>query len=348
MQENTLDQKCPSCRAPLKFSPKSNGWDCDYCGSHFTIDDLEKVKKQKEQVQKKKMNAQGYNCKNCGAQILVNDNVTATSCIYCRSSAIIESRLTNEFTPTSVIPFKKTKEEAMDAFKQTGLRRFFIPKEFADRKNISEIQGIYIPFWLYDYQVDSKVTGVGNVVSSWSSGNYIYTKTDEYAFTRRGTFPFYDIPVDGSKHFDDALMNSIEPFDYKELVPFNEAYLSGFLAEKYDQTKEEVQSVAIARAENTIMSEINETLRQYSSKIINEKTFTPSSLNGEYVLLPVWLLNIKYKDKIYPYAMNGQTGKMIGDIPVQKSKVIFFFLIFSILLTIIVSLLFILIGGYSL
>jgi len=106
------------------------------------------------------------------------------------------------------------------------------------------------------------------------------------------------------------------------LVPFNEAYLSGFLAEKYDQTKEEVQSVAINRAENTILSEINQTLNRYSSKVINEKTFTPSSFHGEYVLLPVWLLNIKYKDKIYPYAMNGQTGKFIGDIPLDKKKVI--------------------------
>ena len=316
MQENTLDQKCPSCRAPLKFSPKSSGWDCDYCGSHFTIEDLEKIQKKREKAQKKKMNSQGYNCKNCGAQILVPENVTATSCIYCRSSAIIESRLSNEFTPTSVIPFKKTKEEAMDAFKQTGLRRFFIPKEFSNKKNISEIQGIYIPFWLYDYKVDSKVTGVGNIVSSWSSGNYIYTKTDEYAFTRSGVFPFYDIPVDGSKHFDDALMNSIEPFDN--------------------------------RAENTILSEINQTLNRYSSKVINEKTFTPSSFHGEYVLLPVWLLNIKYKDKIYPYAMNGQTGKMIGDIPVQKSKVVFAFFILTIFLIFITSLLFILIGGYSL
>jgi len=143
-------------------------------------------------------------------------------------------------------------------------------------------------------------------------------------------------------------MNSIEPFDYKELVPFNEAYLSGFLAEKYDQTKEEVQSVAINRAENTILSEINQTLNRYSSKVINEKTFTPSSFHGEYVLLPVWLLNIKYKDKIYPYAMNGQTGKMIGDIPVQKSKVVFAFFILTIFLIFITSLLFILIGGYSL
>ncbi|MCI8588491.1 MAG: hypothetical protein HFG40_02440, partial [Bacilli bacterium] len=153
--------------------------------------------------------------------------------------------------------------------------------------------------------------------------------------------------VDGSKHFDDALMNSIEPFEYKSLVDFDSAYLSGFLAEKYDLTKEEVQNIAIDRAENTAINRLESSL-SYTTKTIEDKVVNPLNLEGEYVLLPVWLLNIKYKDKIYPYAMNGQTGKMIGNIPTQKSKVISFFFFLALILSLITILLFMWIGGYVL
>jgi len=347
MQSNVTDQKCPSCRAPLKYSPKSKGWDCEYCHTHFTLEDLKKVQKNKEKKQNKSFKSDGYTCKNCGASILVSENTTATTCVYCRSTAIIDERLENELTPNSMIPFKKTKEEAVEAFGKMGIRKWFIPKEFTKKKNIQEIQGIYIPFWLFDFSLNAKIMGRGTRVSSWISGNYQYTKTDTYHFEREGKFPFYDIPVDGSKHFDDALMNSIEPFDYKELVSFEDAYLSGFLAEKYDLTREEVKKIAVDRASNTAENKLLGTL-SYTTKRVEDKVMNPENLEGEYVLFPVWLLNIKYKDKIYPFAMNGQTGKMIGDIPVQKSKVIFFFLALGIFLSIIVILTFLGIGGYVL
>ncbi len=347
MQSNVTDQKCPSCRAPLKYSPKSKGWDCEYCHTHFTLEDLKKVQKKKEKKQNKTFKSEGYTCKNCGASILVSENTTATTCVYCRSTAIIDERLENELTPNSIIPFKKTKEEAMEAFLKMGIRKWFVPKEFTKKKNIREIQGIYIPFWLFDFCLEAHIAGKGIRLSTWISSNYQYTKRDTYHFERDGDFPFFDIPVDGSKHFDDALMNSIEPFNYQDLEDFNGAYLSGFLAEKYDQTKEEVQSVAIQRATETAKEQLEKSLH-YHSHTIENKNVNPINLSGEYVLLPVWLLNIKYKDKIYPFAMNGQTGKMIGDIPVQKSKVFFCFFSLGVLISVLIILIFLMIGGYVL
>ena len=278
---------------------------------------------------------------------MVSENTTATTCVYCRSTAIIDERLENELTPNSIIPFKKTKEEAMEAFLKMGIRKWFVPKEFTKKKNIREIQGIYIPFWLFDFCLEAHIAGKGIRLSTWISSNYQYTKRDTYHFERDGDFPFFDIPVDGSKHFDDALMNSIEPFNYQDLEDFNGAYLSGFLAEKYDQTKEEVQSVAIQRATETAKEQLEKSLH-YHSHTIENKNVNPINLSGEYVLLPVWLLNIKYKDKIYPFAMNGQTGKMIGDIPVQKSKVFFCFFSLGVLISVLIILIFLMIGGYVL
>jgi len=345
---NTMDQKCPNCRAPLKYSAKSKDFECEYCGSHLTIEDLQKAREKVNKSQNKKRVSDGYTCKNCGAKIIVSDNTSATSCIYCRSTALISDRLEEEFTPYSVIPFKKTKEDAIKAFQNYGLRKFFAPKVFNKKENIKEIQGIYIPFWLFDFDLDVKITGNGKKISHWTSGNYSYTKTDTYHFERDGKFPFFDIPVDGSKHFDNALMNSIEPFDYKDSVPFDGAYLSGFLAEKYDLGKDEIQNIAIDRATRTATDELSNDLYRYSTHNITSTTKNTNNLSGEYVLLPVWLLNIKFKDKLYPFAMNGQTGKMIGDLPISKTKVMLFFIILCIFAIIIVSVIMIMFGGYTL
>lgn len=343
---NTMDQKCPNCRAPLKYSAKNKDWTCDYCGAHVTLEDIKKARNDKEKIQTKKKVSDGYTCKNCGAQIIVSENTSATSCVYCRSTALISDRLEEEFTPHKIIPFKKTKEEAISAFIKCGKKRIFTPKIFTNKKNIQEIQGIYIPFWLFDFDLTGKIDGTGTRVSSWTSGDYRYTKTDTYHFEREGTFPFLDIPVDGSKHFDDALMNSIEPFDYKDLVDFDGAYLSGFLSEKYDLTKDEVENIVIERAINTAVDELKKTTAYVTTNVKN-KNFTPVDLDSEYVLLPVWLLNIKYNGKVYPYAMNGQTGKMIGDLPISKKRVALFFIGTFLMLTIIIILLF-MIGGFKL
>ncbi|MBE6147560.1 MAG: hypothetical protein E7168_04430 [Firmicutes bacterium] len=348
MHESVIDQKCPSCRAPLKYWAKTSGWDCEYCGSHFNIDDLQKVRVKKKGLQEKKLSGDGYTCKNCGASILASENTSATTCVYCRSTAILANRIEEEFTPNSIIPFKKTKEEAIQAFQKMGLRKLFVPKAFTSKKNIKEIQGIYIPFWLFDFNLQASISGTGVDIKTWRSGDYAYTKKDEYHFEREGNFPFYDIPVDGSKHFDNALMNSIEPFNYKDFVEFDTAYLSGFLAEKYDLTKDEVENIAITRATTTAVDTFKESLRKYDNYTIQDRRATPSNIVGEYALLPVWLLNIKYKDKIYSFAMNGQTGKMIGNIPVHKGKVLLFFIIVSTLLIVLIILGFLMTGEYAL
>lgn len=348
MANETIDQKCPNCRATLRFFPNSGCWECEYCGAKFKIEELQSLKKERKERQKQKMEVDGYICKNCGAKILLSENTSATSCIYCRSTAIIPDRLENEFTPNSIIPFRKTKEEAVTAFQKFGIRKFFAPKEFTNKKNIQEIQGIYIPFWLFDFHLVGKASGVGKNSAAVRTGDYIVTTTRIYHFERDCDIPFFDIPVDGSKHFDDALMNSIEPFDYKELVTFDPAYLSGFLSERYDLKKEEVLSCAIKRAEGTALGQVKLTLSKYQTSDIQEHSFEHTDLDGEYVLLPVWLLNIRYKDKIYPYAMNGQTGKMIGDLPILKWKVFLFGVILFLIVALIISLGFILLGGYRL
>ena len=328
-----IDHKCKNCSAVLKFNPHEQNWKCEYCKSVFTKEELDEYEKQigKEELTKDseavklEKNENGmdiYSCPNCGAEILADENTSATFCVYCKNTAILRNKLVGEFNPSQLIPFHLTREDAITAFTKFRKGKPLAPKEFTDAKNIDDIRGIYIPFWLFDYSVEGTLEANGNKVSTWTSGDYIYTKTDVYAVSRSGSMDYDKIPVDGSTRFQDDIMNSIEPFDYKGLVDFDYSYLSGFLAEKYDVDSNKAGQDALGRAYTTTTSVLKSNISGYSSVAVKTTNYRPVKTESNYVLLPVWLLNIKYQDKLYTFAMNGQTGKMIGDIPVDKKKAI--------------------------
>ena len=351
----TVDHKCPSCNASINYNPKEKNWVCEYCGSKFTLEQLTEneknfketnVNSSKELKQKSKeskddsVEMDEYFCEDCGAKIVTDKNTAATFCVYCKNTAILKSRLTEKFSPSKIVPFAKTKDEAIAAFKNIGKGKFLMPKEFSNSKNIQEITGVYIPFWLYSCKMNGHIDGKGTKVTSWIMGEYIYTKTDTYKVGRDGVYNFDRIPVDGSVRFNDAIMNSIEPFNYEELVDFSYSYLSGFLAEKYDVEKDEAKKITIDRAEHTCCSDLEMKARSYgySTFITENKSAEVKSEDIEYVLLPVWMLNIKYNEKMYTFAMNGQTGKMIGDIPYSKKKAVLYVLLLFIVIFAIVAL----------
>lgn len=345
---NVVDYKCPNCTATLKFNPTNQKWDCEYCKSSFGLDDLNKNTEEYEYLKTKPLkDLDIYSCKNCGAKIMTDHNTTATFCVYCKSTAIMKDRLQDEYEPDKIIPFKKTKEDAIKAFTDVGIRKILMPKAFSNPKNIEEIRGVYIPFWLFDIECTGKVTSKCTRVTSWSSANYIYTKTDYYDVIRGGEAFFDNIPVDASKNFNDAVMNSIEPYNYKNLQEFNYGYLSGFYAEKYDLKDEEISHIAASRANDTMQNYLRNDMSGYSTNVVTDNSIFCKVEKGQYVLLPVWMLNIKYKDKMRTFAMNGETGKMIGDIPVDKVKAFLltigmFIIIFA--FTVVILLL----GGYRL
>ena len=346
---NVVDHKCPNCTATLKFNPKSQKWECEYCRSIFELEDLEKnAKKYEKATSKPLQDLDIYTCQNCGAEIIADTNTTSTFCVYCKSTAIIKNRLVGAFAPDKIIPFKTTKEDAIEAFKNVGIRKILMPKEFSNKKNIAEMKGVYIPFWLFDFECTGNISGKATKVKSWSSGSYRYTQTDYYFVERGGTISFDNIPVDGSKNFDNAIMNSIEPFHYTGLKDFNYSYLSGFYAEKYDQNNDEVRSIGLERAKNTIRTTFEKDLTMYTTKTITKEDINIENESVCYCLLPVWLLNIEYKDKIHTFAMNGQTGKMIGNIPIDKKKTIIFAISLTLLISLIIIGVMVLFGGYSL
>ena len=336
----TIDHKCPNCAATLNFNPSEQNWKCEFCKCVFSKDDLSKYTKEELTKDSKKniLDMDVYTCTNCGAQIIADENTSATFCIYCKNTAILRNKLIGEFNPNKIIPFKKTKEEAINKFVEFRKGKPLAPKEFTNKKNIQEIKGVYIPFWLYDYDVHGKLNANGINETVWISSNYQYTKTDIYNIDREASMSFYKIPVDGSLRLDNHIMNSIEPYDYNDLEDFNYSYLSGFYAEKYDVDSNTAQYDALKRAYGSATDKLSG-ISSFSNYSINSTDHKAQLKNVDYALLPVWLLNIKYKDKIYTFAMNGQTGKMIGNIPTDRKKIVLYSISIFIILVSILSLL---------
>jgi len=335
------DHKCLACRAKLKFDPKSQKWRCEYCDTEYSLEDLENEEGNKiNTTTSRATNVNGYmeyHCPDCGAEIVMDENTAATECVYCGNTAIITERFEGDFQPKRVIPFKKTKEEAIEAFSNYKKGKIFMPKEFLNKNNIEKITGVYIPFFLYDMIVDGKLDVEGIKEKRWSEGDYRYVKKDYYNVLREGNMTFEKIPTDASKKFSDDIMDSIEPFNYDDLISFNSSYMSGFLAEKYDLNSDDLLSRAEGRAKQTTRDLLYNDISGYNSKKIQD-FIGNASIQGtpEYVMLPVWMMNIKYEDKIYTMAMNGQTGKFIGNVPISKGKVAATWLGITSLVTIIV------------
>lgn len=333
---SVTNHKCPNCEAGLPFNPEKGLWVCEYCNSKFTEEELityinNSEEKKKGKVKKHKNNIDMeyttvemdmYKCPSCGAEILTDENTTATFCVYCKNPTIIKERFKGAFNPKYIIPFKKTKQEATEAFSRFSKGKIFSPDNFTDYRNIQEISSIYIPFWLYSCQVDGKIKVDARKVRSWCSGNYRYTETSYYEANRFGELSFDKVPVDGSTEFDNIIMDSIEPYDYTELKEFNMSYLSGFLSEHYDTSSEDSFERAQNRIKETTTNLLNNDIHGYTSKTVLSSDININNLETDYVLLPVWLLNTKYNDKIYTFALNGQTGKMVGNIPICKKKLI--------------------------
>lgn len=347
----SMDNKCPTCGANITFNPKNQKWDCKYCGSSFTLEEMQQHKNaSSEEVNKSTSsnnvseNLDIYHCKNCGAEVMADEQTTATFCLYCGSTAILKEKIDSGRKPSKIIPFKKVKEDAIEAFKGIYKGKPLMPRFFNNKENIEKITGVYIPFWAYDLKTEGEISFTSNDVITWSDSRYRYVKTNTFLTKKNGMMEFEKVLVDGSSRFDDDLMDSLEPFDYKDLVDYNHAYLSGFLAEKYDVDSTKAIERAQTRVMNTSVSEIQATIPHQSS-VVTDNGLKVEMQKDDYILLPVFMVNIKYKDKMYTFAMNGQTGEIVGNIPIDKKRVLVFSIVIFILTFLCCLLISIAVGG---
>jgi uncharacterized Zn finger protein (UPF0148 family) len=311
--------QCPACGGPLHFSGTTQKLECDYCGSSYTVEEIDKKYKQEEK-QEGMSGLVEYNCPSCGAQLFCDATTAATSCPYCGNNQVIPSQFKGGKMPQKIIPFRVEKEAAIKGLKNHYKGKKLLPKVFSAQNHIEEVKGVYVPFWLFDgharAEVDFKAT---RTAVHYTSKEKVAT-TSHYDIKRSGTVKFEKISVDASQKMDDALMDSIEPFDYDNLYDFTASYLPGFFAEVYDVSTDECFERARVRAENTALQEMSNSVGGYDSVSVIHKKIEVINDKVTYAFLPVWVLSTKWRDQNYIFAMNGQTGKMVGNLPVDKGK----------------------------
>lgn len=332
---NATTYQCPNCGAPLYFSPKDGEVHCDYCGSVFPVALIEKLAADKQRGKNDLDSQWGnavpgdewaegdeeslsvYHCPSCGAEIICDENTVATSCVYCGNPTVLSGRLSGTLKPDYIVPFSMTKEDAVAALRAYYRGKHLLPRAFTDKNHIEELKALYVPFWLFDATINADMVYDATRTNVYTLGPNQITETKHYRVARKGEMQFIRVPVDGSTKMPDNYMDAIEPFDYERMVPFARSYLPGFLAEKYDVDAQKSMVRASERITNTTKRLMEESL-DYESATLTACDIDFKDKNASYALLPVWMLSTRYNGQNYLFAMNGQTGRLIGDLPVSK------------------------------
>ena len=351
MATQITNYQCPACMGPLHFVGESGKLECDYCGSNFDVAEIEALYKEKEQKAAKAAedtenapetkdgsewdvsglnedwgaDAEGmrtYSCPSCGAELLCEATTAATSCPYCGNPTVVPGQFSGILKPDYVLPFKLSKEDAIKALKNHYLKKPLLPSTFSKANHLEEIKGVYVPFWMYDGKASGSAQFHATQVHTYTSGDYEITETSHFDVRRAGSLGFEKIPVDASSKMPDDYMDSIEPYDYSDLKPFSTAYLPGFFADKYDVSVEDSRERADKRCVGSLICALKGTVSGYTTCNETSRDIYLKRGKVHYALLPVWLLNTKWEGKDFLFAMNGQTGKLVGNLPVSTKRVI--------------------------
>lgn len=338
--------KCPCCEGAVIFDTGSQKMKCPYCDTEFDVEAIMKNIADQQKASGEHMDwddpANGawkddeisglrtYVCESCGGEIVCDANTAATQCPFCDNPVVMKGQVSGDLRPDLVIPFKLDKEAAKKTLKKHYAGKWLLPRAFKTENHIDEIKGIYVPFWIFSADVDADFTYDGTRYNVWSDGDTKYTETQHYSIVRGGYIHFDNVPVDGSSKMDDRLMESLEPFQMKDAVEFETAYLSGYLADRYDVNANSGMTRVNARIKDTTAELFANSVYGYAK--VEEKTRSMNLKNSKckYVLYPVWMLNTTWRGNKYTFAMNGQTGKMAGDLPKDKGLMLmWFFLILA-------------------
>ena len=326
--------KCPCCDGAIEFDSNVQKMKCPYCGSEFDMDEIQPQQDGTDGMPQENMTwdtAAGgewqegetdglrvYTCNTCGGEVVADETTGATECPFCGNPVVMKGQFAGDLKPDLAIPFKVDKKRAIAALQDHYKGKLLLPKVFKDQNHIKEVKGLYVPVWLFDTDADAYVRYNATRTRTWSDSQYRYTETSHFAVTRAGGIGFENVPVDGSTKMDDTMMESLEPFNMADAVDFRTAYLAGYLADKYDVDAQTSIARANERIRNSTESAFAATVQGYNTVIPAGSSINLINGRARYALYPVWVLNTEWNGKKFTFGINGQTGKIVGDLPMDK------------------------------
>lgn len=333
--EKETDKKCPNCGATVVFDPATGGMHCEYCGYTCELPKADSENEICEMDFEAALHTESFNwgeqkkevqCKQCGAVTVYDALETAAVCPFCGSTSVMPASNENTIAPGAVCPFVITKDQAGESFTKWLKGKLFTPRKAKQSARPESFTGVYLPYWTYDAQTTSNFTaragydrtvkdkdGNRKTVTDWRHVSGIYQKF------------FDDVTVMASKRQADSGVRACEPFDFSKLVPYSPQVVAGFIAERYSIGLKEGWESAQKTIQSRLYSDISSYVRRHwnASRADSVRFSTLySNITYKYLLVPTWISSFKYKDKVYQFAVNGQTGKVGGKAPVSVWRVL--------------------------
>lgn len=322
--------RCPLCGAVLNFDPTIGKLKCPYCDSTYAPEDFEdKTKKsdiKNEEKEKEFTQSQTlddnwviYSCGECGAEVVADKKTMATVCAYCGSPISITSKAADNFRPKKILPYKITKEKAIEIYKKYASSSEFTPNTFMEEAVIEKMQNLFVPFYMNSMRVEAEATIKDEMINRKRSGDDEIVTTKIYNTYSKAYGEIVNVPTDASKKLDNNMMDALEPFDYNNAKDFNPAYMAGYIADQPDEYPEDMLVRAEQRASEFVDQEMLKTTCHSNKQIIG-RNYKFMNEKSEYTMIPIWVLNVKYKSEPYRFAINGETGKIVGKLPIDDKK----------------------------
>ena len=324
--------KCPNCGATIPFEPGSQKLKCAHCSTEYDIETLDSLAAEQtinddsygwDEYREERLEKTGevtYVCPSCGGEVVGDEAMSACQCPYCGNSVIVAKQFEGMLKPDLIIPFAYDKKQAQEAYRNYLKGKTLLAKDFAAENVIEKLNGLYVPYWLFDADASCQARFHATRSHHHTSNDEEITETDHYMIYRDGRISFESVPVDATTKLTPELMESLEPFDYAKAVSFNAAYLSGFFADRYDEDADTAIERANERIKNSTIDAISSSIIGYDSVLLDRANVCFSNGKISYALLPIYVFSTKYKGKVYTFAMNGQTGKFSGNLPADTGK----------------------------
>lgn len=309
---------CPGCGADMSYDPLSGMLSCSHCGYQEEVrpdseEDLKSAAESTDFVRE-------YHCPNCGSILVTDEKSSSATCEYCGAPLVLADRLTGNYRPGKIIPFRIDKKAAVTAFKKWCHNGWFAPASFMTSGNINKIHGTFVPYWLFNMKAHAQVSGTATRVKVSRRGDTEYIKTSYYRVYREGEMDFANVPYDASVRMPDEEMIKLEPYDFSQLKTFAMPYLAGFDSSQYDYEDGQLYPAVKERLTGGAVGRLRQTFPSYTTIDLPVQKVDFTDLGNDYTLLPVWSLSTVYKGKEYRFMMNGQTGRVVGRSPVSAAK----------------------------
>ncbi len=341
MRFTAIHFTCPSCGAPQKFSPATGKLTCEFCKEETNIDIHNETIKEYDfhhallslQNETSKEILKEVKCQKCGSNFTLTPYSFSSLCPYCDTPAIID--FIEDITPKSLLPFTITAKEAKGYFKKWLGSRWFAPTAFKKYLDEQEkVLGYYLPYWTYDSDTVTNYSGlrgdvyyvtVTKTVVENGRQRQVQVQESRIRWTPASGVvyvSFDDVTVGASKTISRAILSALEPWDTSKLVSFDEQYLSGFEAEEYSVGLDNGFEFAKAKMSVKIKRNIRQDIGGDQQQIYSSNT-SYNNTSYKNVLFPIWTASFKWKEKTYNYAINAQSGKVVGERPYSITKIVF-------------------------